>query len=94
MFIILLEYRKPLELIDQHLFAHRSFLNECYTKNYFLVSGPKRPRTGGVLISPLKDREKLEGILKQDPFYIHDVVDYEIIEFKPTKFHPVLADLI
>jgi uncharacterized protein YciI len=88
MFIILLNYKKPLEIIDQHLAAHRSFLDEQYRLNHLIASGPKNPRTGGVIISQLNNRMQLEKIFAQDPFKIHDVADYEFMEFTPIKYHP------
>lgn len=87
MFIIELTYIKSLDEIDKHLAEHRLFLDKGYTKNYFVVSGPKHPRRGGIIISQLKDRVQLENIIKKDPFYIHGVADYKIIEFNPTKYH-------
>ena len=68
MFIILLNYKKPIEVIDKYLPAHRDFLEEGYKQNFFIVSGPKNPRTGGVIISQLNDRVQLEEILSKDPF--------------------------
>lgn len=87
MFLINITYKKPLTEIDQYLAEHRAFLEEGYQKNYFIVSGPRNPRTGGVIISQLKDREELLKILQYDPFIIHDVADYELVEFMPVKYH-------
>lgn len=87
MFLIHLTYKKPIEDVDKHLAEHRHFLEGCYEKNYFVVSGPRNPRTGGIIISQLKDRKQLETILHSDPFYIHQIADYEIIEFTPVKYH-------
>lgn len=94
MFIIEVTYKKSLEQIDQYLFEHRVFLDNSYRENYFIASGPKNPRTGGIIISQLKNREQLEKILKNDPFYIHDMADYKIIEFSPTKYHTNFATFI
>ena len=88
MFVVLLTYKKPLALVDECLSAHAAFLDNGYQKNYFIVSGKKVPRTGGVIFSQLKDRSQLESIMKQDPFHINEVADYEIIEFIPGKHHP------
>jgi len=94
MFIIMLNYKQPLAIVDEHLANHRSFLQECYDKNYFVVSGPRVPRTGGILVSQLDDRAKVEDILKDDPFYIHDVAEYDIIEFTPVKHHKDFAPFL
>ena len=94
MFIVLLTYKKSLELVDKYLAEHRDFLGNGYQQNFFIASGPRNPRTGGVLLSQLTDKSKLEEILKQDPFYIQDIADYEIIEFTPVKFHGKFSEFI
>lgn len=94
MFIILLHYKKPLADIELHLNDHRRFLDEGYQRGFFLASGPKNPRDGGVIISNLKDRQQLEAILQQDPFYVSAVAEYQLIEFIPNKYHPDFARFI
>lgn len=91
MFIILITYTKPLEMIDDYVAAHRAFLDVGYHKNIFVASGPQNPRTGGVIISQLTDRNQLESILKDDPFLIHELATYTIIEFSPVKYHQDFA---
>lgn len=87
MFLIMMHYKKPLEDVEKHLAAHRSFLGEGYDNDFFIVSGPRNPRTGGIILSQLKNREQLEEILQKDPFFVNGIADYEIIEFMPVKFH-------
>jgi uncharacterized protein YciI len=87
MFLVLVNYKKPLDIIDKHLADHRAFLDEGYKQDFFIVSGPRNPRTGGIIISQLNDRAQLETILSRDPFQIHDVAEYEIVEFMPIKHH-------
>jgi uncharacterized protein YciI len=94
MFVIMVNYEKPLDIIDLHLAAHRAFLDEGYRKNYFVVSGPRNPRTGGVIVSQLADRNQLEAILKNDPYALNKVASYEIIEFNPVKYHANFLDFI
>ena len=88
MFIVELTYTKPIEHIDQYLAEHRAFLEDGYQKNYFIASGPINPRTGGIVISQLRNRDQLEGILEKDPFRMNDLATYRIIEFNPVKYHP------
>lgn len=87
MFLITYTYIKPLEVVDQFLAEHRAYLDQHYQNNCFVVSGPKIPREGAVLLSQLNEREQLEKILQQDPFVVHNVVTYQIFEFNPVKFH-------
>ncbi|MBM3857318.1 MAG: hypothetical protein FJ390_05065 [Verrucomicrobia bacterium] len=91
MFVVLLSYKKPLEEIEKYLAEHRAFLDQGYATDFFLLSGPMNPRTGGVIISQLASREQLESILKQDPFSVHGLADYKIIEFQAVKYHRDLS---
>jgi uncharacterized protein YciI len=94
MFLLMLNYKKPIEIVDQYVTAHRDYLAECYKKDYLVVSGPKNPRTGGIMISQLSDRAKLEEMISQDPFKIHDIAEFEIIEFSPVRYHQDFASFI
>ncbi|MBN8828358.1 MAG: GTP cyclohydrolase [Sphingobacteriia bacterium] len=94
MFVVLLKYIKPIEEIDKFLIEHRTWLKDGYEKNYFLASGPKLPRNGGVIISLVKDKEELKKILAEDPFYKEKLAEYEIIEFEPVLYNQVLKNLI
>lgn len=85
MYIISLTYKVPIETVDKHLDAHIQYLNTQYELGNFHASGRKVPRTGGVILSKVTDKLKLATILEQDPFKIHDLADYEITEFIPSK---------
>lgn len=94
MFFILLTYKKPLEEVDLYLEAHRAFLDEAYKNNLFLLSGPLRPRSGGIIISQLQNRDHLEATLKKDPFWIHELANYQIMEFTPTKWFSRISEVM
>jgi len=94
MFLVTLKYIKPIEVVDQHVADHRNFLDQFYKKDCFIVSGPMNPRVGGVILSQLTDRDQLMAIIHQDPYYIHDVAEYEVIEFTPVKYHVEFASFI
>lgn len=94
MFLVLVTYKKSLDEIDRYLDDHRAFLDDGYNNNYFVVSGPKNPRTGGVIISQLSSREKLEKFLERDPFLTHNIADYQVIEFDPVKYHQDFSEFV
>ena len=94
MFVIMGSYQKDISEVDKYLIAHREFLEQGYQKNYFLASGPQNPRIGGVIISLLKDKKQLEELMAKDPFQIHGIATYTLIEFTPVKYHQNLADLV
>lgn len=85
MYIISLTYKVPLENIDQYLDDHVNYLNDQYEQGNFLMSGKKVPRTGGVILANANNRDEISQILAQDPFYQHQLADYEVIEFVPSK---------
>ncbi|MGH1386826.1 YciI family protein [Kordia sp.] len=85
MYIISLTYKVPLESVEKHLEDHIAYLNLHYELGHFHASGRKVPRTGGVILSKMTDKLQLATILEQDPFKIHDLADYKITEFIPSK---------
>jgi len=94
MFIVLLEYVKPLEVIDKLLEEHISFLDRYYSQGKFICSGRRTPRIGGVILVKGETQQEVQEIINEDPFYIHQAADYKIIEFTPTKYAPELASLL
>lgn len=94
MYIISLTYKVPTEQVDQHLENHIAFLKEQYANGTFLVSGRKVPRTGGIILAKCDNLEKLQEIVKQDPFYKHGVANIEIIEFNSTMVAKGLEALL
>lgn len=84
MYIINLTYKVSLNKIDEFLSDHVEFLREQYRLGNFHASGRKTPRTGGVILSKISDKELLMNILAEDPFKANDLADYEMIEFVPT----------
>lgn len=93
MFIVLVSYQKTIEDIDKHLEAHRAFLKEHYAAGDFLASGPQNPRTGGVIFAKSNSKEALLEILERDPFKIHNIATYKVIEFLPNTTVEQLAYL-
>ncbi|WP_019143301.1 YciI family protein [Noviherbaspirillum massiliense] len=91
MFVILLNYVKPLEDIDRVIAPHRAFLERHYASGHFLLSGRQEPRTGGVIIAAAKDRAEVEAIVRQDPFHEAGVAEYTIVEFLPTMAAEALS---
>ncbi|WP_060825297.1 YciI family protein [Sulfurospirillum cavolei] len=93
MFIISLTYHKSLEEVDAHLSAHVEFLKKNYAQGVFLASGRKNPRNGGVILALASSKAEIEAIIARDPFYIHEIAKYDIIEFTPSMTAPEFAFL-
>ena len=85
MFVIELTYKVDLARIDAHMAAHVRFLKKHYAAGNFLVSGRKIPRDGGIIIAVGESRSQIEAIAAQDPFYVHGLADFRIIEFRASQ---------
>lgn len=94
MFVVLVKYLKEIQEVDKYLVEHREYLEIGYQKGYLMASGPQNPRTGGVLLSQLKDKNILDSFLEKDPFYINGIAAYQVIEFNPVKYHQALSSLV
>ena len=87
LYVIIVSYQKPIEEVERYLVAHRDFLGLHYASGQFIASGPQNPRIGGILLSKGTCKQELLDIMKNDPFNIHGIASYEIIEFNPVKYH-------
>ena len=94
MIVILIKYNAAIEEIDKYLSAHRQFLDEQYKQGLLLASGPKTPRTGGVIIATSNDVEQVEAVFANDPFVLADLAEYEFIQFSSVKYASVLKEIV
>ncbi|PDT11886.1 MULTISPECIES: YciI family protein [unclassified Rhizobium] len=83
MFILSLTYLKPNGEADRYMEPHMAWVKEGYAKGWFLASGRKIPRTGGVVLA-IGDRAAIEAYVAADPFTIHGVAAYDITELAVT----------
>ena len=87
MFIANLKYKKSIEEVNKVLEAHLEYLDKYFEKGKFICTGKKSfPELGGVILFNSNNLEEAKKILHEDPFYIEEIADYEIIEFQPVKF--------
>jgi uncharacterized protein YciI len=94
MFVVILTYTKPLDVIDSHLEAHVEFLKKSYEEKVFIASGRQVPRTGGVILARAASKEALQEVLSQDPFYRNGVAEYQVIEFVASMAAPEFQGLV
>lgn len=94
MFVVLLNYIKPMSEVDRFVEEHREFLKRHYASGNFLLSGRKDPRTGGVILAVAETRAEIEDIVQNDPFHREEIAKYEIVEFVPSMSAEFLAKLI
>jgi uncharacterized protein YciI len=85
MFVIELIYKVDLAEIDAHMSNHVAFLKKYYAAGNFLVSGRKIPRDGGIILAVGTSRRQIGAIVEEDPFYVHGLADFRIIEFRASQ---------
>lgn len=86
MFVLMVNYVKPLEEVEELLPAHRAFLDKYYARGLFICSGRQVPRTGGMILCRKTTRSEIEDIIREDPFVIYGVAEYKITEMEPTGY--------
>ena len=94
MFIILVNYKVSIAEIEKNLVPHVEFLKKQYKLGNFMASGRRVPRTGGVILSNMKDKTELEAVLNNDPFKQNNLADFEVIEFIPNTTNKQLNFLM
>jgi len=92
--IVSLSYKKDISEVEKFIESHIQFLDKYYADKKFIFSGRKNPRTGGVILVRNVDRQELDNIIKQDPFYQNGIADYDITEVIPTKYDENFAFFI
>jgi uncharacterized protein YciI len=85
MFVIELVYKADLTEIDAHMKAHMAFVDKYYDAGVFIVSGRKVPRDGGVIIATGEDRERIEAIVREDPFIQRGLAEFRLVQFRVSQ---------
>lgn len=91
-YVVEITYKAPIEKIEELTPIHRDFLQTGYESGMLLVSGPKVPRTGGIVIAKANSMEELAKFFKNDPYTLNDAADYSFIEFNPKSYQEILKD--
>lgn len=91
MFLVLLNYTKPLSEVDRFVGEHRSFLERYYESGHFLLSGRQELRTGGVILAQAGTRAEIESIVQNDPFFQQKIAEYQIVESPGVNSPPLGA---
>src|SRR3954447_23564120 len=94
MFLMLLKYIKPLDEVERLMPEHRAFLDRFYREGKLVCSGPREPRTGGVILADVDSELEAMKIVVEDPFFTEKVADYELIRFNVTRHDPRFAAFV
>jgi uncharacterized protein YciI len=93
MFLVDMQFLRPLDEIDQHIAAHREHLAQHYAKGTLLMGGRKVPRSGGIILSRHASRDEVLAVFEADPLVLAGVASYSVIEFQPVMMQEELRPL-
>lgn len=94
LFLIDVIYTADLAVIETHLAEHRAYLAKGYEAGFLLASGPKTPRTGGMIIGRFASLETAQDFAKNDPFALRKVASHSIVEFEPVLHAQAIAPFL
>ncbi|MBC9931742.1 YciI family protein [Chitinophaga qingshengii] len=86
MYLILLQYIRPVAAVEHFMEAHTAFLQKYYDNGKFILSGRRKPKSGSLILCQASSRKEVEQIMSEDPLERHQLAMYEIIEFEPTTY--------
>lgn len=76
---------------QQAVARHRAWLDEHYRAGVFIASGPKEPRTGGIILAVGISRQALQEVVDGDPFHTQGLATHTITEFHASRLGGVLS---
>ena len=94
MYILFINFTKSLQDIRPVFPAHLEFIDAHIKTGKFILSGGLTGKPAGVVLANINNGDELKALLAEDPFVLEQVAEYEIIEFKPSRYHESLASLI
>lgn len=91
MIIVTLTFKKSMPEIIAKLDEHNIFLDNYFAQNKFLASGLLENKSGGIILVMSDSTEEAQSIMKTDPFYIHDLADFDYTLFIASKLSSRLS---
>jgi uncharacterized protein YciI len=82
MHLLVISYTVPQMLVQPHVESHFAWVKKYFEDGIFVAAGPKKDKTGGVIIAKSIDTDKLNTILEEDSFVSQEVAKYDIIDME------------
>ena len=73
---------------------HREYLKSGYESKMILMSGPKTPKTGWIIICRAETIEQVKAFFINDPYALHGAAEHLVTEFSPLMHQEFLKEWI
>ncbi|MBK8207676.1 MAG: GTP cyclohydrolase [Planctomycetes bacterium] len=83
-YVITIEYTKPMPEVEAATPGHRAYLKQLFDEGRIVASGPFVPRTGGMLLFRAANAAEVAVVIEADPFQRLGVARYDVREWSPT----------
>ena len=93
-YTIKVTYKVSVERIMETVPAHREHLAKYYAEGLILFSGMQLSKEGGMIVMRSPNREKVDGMIKDDPFNLEGLAEYEVVAFEARAWQPFLEDWV
>lgn len=93
-YLIEIDYLVPVETLGDTIRKHRECLQVGYDLGWILLSGPRVPATGGVLIARAHSLIEIQAFFENDPYHLQGLATHKFSEFLPVKHQGFLKDWI
>lgn len=93
-YLVISRYLQPAAALDAAMADHQLFLDACYRQGVFILSGPKLPRDGGIILAVTATREELIAVLEQDPFRARGLIDYDVLQWNLNRRAATLPETV
>ncbi len=80
MFIVHMTYIAPTSVIEQHIASHREWVDARFADGVFLATGRVTSNTGAIVLAHGVGIETLEAIMATDPYAVHNLIKFDILE--------------
>ena len=83
MFVLLARYTAPIEEVDTLLEEHKAWIGRNADK--ILLTAREEPLIGGLILARADSAEEVWEMIREDPFHVAGVSEYEVREYNPVR---------
>lgn len=85
-YLLVCEYLKPLEDVDQLRPLHREWLAGLHDAGLLVLAGRKLDKTGSVIVLVCESEETATSLALGDPYVQHEVACYTVVAFEAARW--------